>query len=645
MLEFDPKHQLLGGFRFKGTNKAMKEITSIFLEFRKFGYIRIASYLVLSLVWLVFANFVGQLVLQHQLWFALFATFLLGLPLYLGATYAVTVNRIHRSSQFRNLGTLYWLLSRRVLAYIWWLLWSVTFSFLLLFYLGVANTLEWVIFFIAIPVFAMVYAFFLPIARREYKPYIAVHKSLVWTRWFTAIVMAILYILLIIFVGENHQYDSLSDAVQVANQRINSTSNSVLILETARVVSFFVGLKSYVLGNLYILNGTVYLAFVFLGSLMIFFNIALALSSFMVPMTEYRRVLGPLQDTEQPPRVSPRVLAITSAFITFFLFFIYVPSTVYIDGWLRSNPQAVERLHTTQKLALDTVELIGDDYYEPGTIKQIEQAYIASISELEIAIDELKAASDYSFQHMADNVDDYLDWYYSLPAEYERIVALATGALEEWMAEKLQDHLMKGNAFGSVQQKIETALQKNEQLRTEHLKRIDLILAENQIQPITAQLDIINNSSLDALKEPPSHSVIVNIENRMLISGGVGTAGAVTGAIAGKVTAKVAAKGAIKFGAQALIKVTAGKAASLLGGAAAGAASGAAIGSVVPGAGTAVGAAIGGIIGGLTVGLTVEKLLLMLEETYSRDDFKQQILEAIADEKAEFEKTLSSSTY
>jgi len=152
----------------------MKEITNIFSEFKNLGNISVFCYLILSLVWMVFANYFGQLVPQNQLWFALFATCLLGLPLYLGATYAVTINRIHRSSQFRNLGILYWLLNRRVLAYIWWLLWSVTFSFLLLFYLGTANALEWVIFFVAIPVFVIIYAVFLPIAQREYNHYIAV---------------------------------------------------------------------------------------------------------------------------------------------------------------------------------------------------------------------------------------------------------------------------------------------------------------------------------------------------------------------------------------------------------------------------------------------------------------------------------------
>ena len=136
--------------------------------------------------------------------------------------------------------------------------------------------------------------------------------------------------------------------------------------------------------------------------------------------------------------------------------------------------------------------------------------------------------------------------------------------------------------------------------------------------------------------------MIINLEHRLLISGGIGTAGAITGAIAGKITAKVASKGIIKLGAQALIKVTAGKAVSALGGAAAGAATGMALGSVIPGIGTAIGAAVGGIIGGITIGLTVEKLLLMLEEAFSREEFKRQILQAIEEERIEFEKLLNN---
>ena len=365
----------------------------------------------------------------------------------------------------------------------------------------------------------------------------------------------------------------------------------------------------------------------------------------MVPMSESRRVFAPIQDSDQPPAVSPWAWAITSAFTTFFVFFIYVPSTVYVDAWLRSNPDTVQEIHTSQQIVVEKVEMIGEEYYKPGTAEQIEHAYLASLNKLETSLEKLREITATGFLQMSENVDDYLDWYYSLPGEYERILALATGVLESWMAEKLQSYLMKGNVFGPVQQSIEHILENNQQLRAEHLQKVEQILADNRIHPVDSlQLEIVKHSSLNALQEPPAHSVIVNLENRMLISGSIGTAGAITGAIAGKITAKVVGKGIIKLGAQALIKVTAGKAVSALGGAAAGAATGMALGSFIPGLGTAIGAAIGGIIGGISIGLTVEKLLLMLEEAFSREDFKRQILEAIEEERREFEKLLSNPT-
>lgn len=615
----------------------------MFSAFRNFNFITALVYLVFSASWLAFAYFSGRLIPDRQLWFTLLVTLLFGLPIYFAAIYAVTIQRIYLSSQFKKLGILHWLFTRRILAYIGWLLWSVIFAFLLLFYLGSADKREWIAFFAAIPVFAAIYAVFFPLAAREYKPYIAVHKSLSWSRWVTSLAMSIFFVVSINHSDVNRQYASLAEAVATESQKLDGATNSILILETNRLLGFIEGVKRYALSSLHSFSNMLHLGAVFLGSLVFFFNITLGVSSFMVPLSEYRRVFAPIQDSDDPPAVSPWAWGITSAFATFFVFFIYVPSTVYIDAWMRSNPETVEEIRASQQIVVQTVEKIGDDYYRPGTAEQIEQAYLESLLNLETSLDQLRKTTDLGFKQMIDNVDDYLDWYYSLPGEYERIVALATGVLENWMAEKLQSYLMQGNAFGLVQQSIEDVLHNNLQLRAEHLQKVERILTQNRVDLIdNSQLDIVRQASLSALKEPPTHSVIVNLENRMLISGGIGTAGAITGAIAGKITAKVAGKGIIKLGAQTLIKITAGKAVSAFGGAAAGAATGMALGSFIPGIGTAVGAAIGGIIGGITIGLTVEKLLLMLEEAFSREEFKHQVLEAIEEERIEFEKFLNT---
>ncbi|MCP5246266.1 MAG: hypothetical protein H6937_10140 [Burkholderiales bacterium] len=604
---------------------------------------RMITFWILSLGWLVFAYHSGGMIPDQQLWFALLVTFVFGMPLYMAATYSITIQRIHRANQFRNLGILYWFLNKRILPYIGWALWSVTFTFVLVFYLGVSQKIEWIVFLLTVPVFTCFHVIFAPIATREFKPYIALHKSLIWTRWATALAMAGFYVLYVKLASEYQPYASLAEAIQGRSVGVDGASNSILILETARLLGFVEGLKAYVLGNLHSLNDIIFLIFVFFGGTILFYNIALAISSFMVPLSEYRRVLTPLQDIDVPAYIPPRSLAIASGLITFFMLFIYVPATVYVDAWLRSTPRVVEHLQETQVAVvekIESLEKIGDGYYKPGTIEQTRQAYLEIVHELDKSVHDLRKTTDQSFLLMAQNVDDYLDWYYSLPGEYERIVALATGKLENWMIEKLEAYLMQGNAFGPVQQSIEDAMRKNDQLRSEYLEKINQILAENQIEPTTQQPEIVQYSPLDAIKEPPSNSVIVNLENRLLISGGIGAAGAITGAIAGKVTGKVIAKGAISLGAKAMIKVAAGKAASVLGGAAAGAASGAALGSVVPGIGTAIGAALGGIIGGISIGLGVEHLLLKLEEHYSRDEFKQQILEAIDEARLEFEESL-----
>ena len=596
---------------------------------------RIICFWALSLGWLAFAHFGGRMIPDQQLWFALLATVIFGLPLYMAAIYAVTVQRIHRAHQLSNLGIFYWFLNRRILPYIGWAFWSIIFAFLLLFYMGVAQKFEWIVFVLTIPVFHAIHSIFLPIATKEFKPYIALHKSLSWTRWATALGMAIFYVLYVKLSGDYPVYESLGEAIKARSQGVSGTTNSILIHEAIRLLGFIEGLKAYVLGNLNTMSVFVFLLCIFLGSIIFFYNVALAISSFMVPLTEYRRVFSPLEDIEKPERIPSRTLAIASGVTSFFILFIIVPMTVYVDAWLRASPEVVKRLNDlTVK-----IEKIGDEYYQSGTIEQTRLAYMEVISELDTSLIELKKTADQSFQLMAENVDDYLDWYYSLPGEYERIAALATGRLERWMAEKLEAYLTQGNAFGPVQQSIEETLKKNEVLHKEYQEKINQILAENHINAVGRHQEVNQYSSLDALKEPPNHSVVVDLENRLLISGGTG---AITAVIAGKITAKVIAKGAIQLGAKALIKVAAGKAASVLGGAGAGAASGAAVGSIVPGIGTAIGATVGGIIGGISVGLGVEQLLLKIEEHYSRDEFKQQILEAIEEARLEFVESLEA---
>ncbi|UJP04407.1 MAG: hypothetical protein LZF61_05840, partial [Nitrosomonas sp.] len=255
------------------------------LSLSRLNFAKILIFFALSASWLGFAYYAGQLIPDRQLWFAILVTLIFALPIYLAAIYAVTIKRIYLTSQFKKVGILHWLFTRRILAYIAWLAWSVFFAFLLLCYLGVAEKQEWIAFFAAIPIFAVIHSIFFPLIAREYKPYIATHKSLAWSRWAASFIMAIIFITFIDHEDTNRQYETLQDAVAMESQKLNGATNSILILETNRLLGFIEGMKRYALGSLHSFNTMFYIGVIFLGSLLFFFNIMLGISSFMLPVT------------------------------------------------------------------------------------------------------------------------------------------------------------------------------------------------------------------------------------------------------------------------------------------------------------------------------------------------------------------------
>jgi len=598
------------------------------------GFVR---YLALSLGWLAFTFIVSRSLANSQLWYGMLVTFLFALPVYVSSIYAVTIRKIYRSSQFNRHGLLHWFSTGRLWPFAWRALWSVSFAFLMLFYLSAASRLQWAVVIASVPVLFIIYAGLTPMTQREFKPYIAVEKSLSLSRWICAPVMAVAYVLLVTLAGDEHHYTSIAQALQANVLVQTGSNNSVLIVEASRLLALYQAIQAYALGNLQRFDAWLWLSFVFFGAFTFFYNLALGLSGFMVPVAEYRRVPGAISDADQPPPVTIASLTVTVALVSFFAGFIYMPIAAYLEFWLQSNPQAVQWLHASERVVVVNVEQIGNDFYKIGTLEEIRKAHLDVIKQLDISLATLESEADIGFDMMANNVDGYLDWYYSLPGEYWRIAGLLTGSLESMMTEKLESHLMEVDALARLQDTVVDTLKQHKQLSDSYEASVKHILAQNRVPPGANIFQIAQQLPLDAVMEPPIHSGITNLENRLLIAGGGGVvASAVTVAIATKVVSKVVGKGTIKLGAKALAKVAASKAAGALGGSAAGAAAGAAAGSVVPGIGTVVGGVIGGIAGAIVVGLTVDELLLMLEESYSRDDFKAQILEAIEAARDEF---------
>jgi hypothetical protein len=308
--------------------------------------------------------------------------------------------------------------------------------------------------------------------------------------------------------------------------------------------------------------------------------------------------------------------------ITFIALFVYVPLFTQLEKWTREHPNVIATIKKLEREA----ERIDGVLYNPGTIQKIEVAKAVALGKLDVSRATLAGQIDRAFDRMEHNVDRYLDWYYSLPAEYVRLAKLMTGEIEGYMEKKLYEQLQQGEAFKEVSDAITAALASHKNVMEEYRQAIKAIMdASRLVLPPMAEAKVVNDMSLNDILSLPTHLDVVAFERRA-------AGGAVAAGVSAAIAAKVASKGLFKAAAKAVSKMAIAKASGIL----VGMGSGAVIGSVVPVIGTVIGGALGGLIGGLAV----DQALLKLEELISRDEFKREMLLAIQEARVAFKARL-----
>jgi hypothetical protein len=275
-------------------------------------------------------------------------------------------------------------------------------------------------------------------------------------------------------------------------------------------------------------------------------------------------------------------------------------------------------------------ETVGPLQCPPGTIAAIEALDAEFASILATQQDNLTHSLAAGFDGLRGNVPVFLDWYYSLEAEYLRMANLLVGSGLSYLDAQLQSQLGANGPFDALDTAL-AALAGNgvlaesfRALREARLAGCALTLPQDDVTVIAT------DRRPDTLLFSDLSVAAINLETRIATSGMGGlAAGAITGVIMAKVGAKMVAKGIFAAAADALVKIAGSKALSLGSGMLIGAGTGAAGGSVVPGAGTTAGAIIGGLAGGLAVMVGVDFTLLKLDEAVSRTQFEAEIMAAI----------------
>ncbi|MBH49369.1 MAG: hypothetical protein CMG69_01260 [Candidatus Marinimicrobia bacterium] len=578
-------------------------------------------------------------------WFHILSIFLLSIPVGLGGIYTNTVLQIHRLKIFSTLGILYGFFSRRSLRICSWVCWAIFSSFFMFIQFHFYNKLDWFTFFLVIPIFGFVFRIIQKKSDQELKPYISTAFTIRFTRYIVPIIMLSIYVILSLFFTDKVEYSTMNEAIIAKKANVSDITSNGLVKKVALSLAFYNGSLTFALGHLehFTINTFLQLVLFGFGNLVIFYNACAILTCFLIPRVEYRRVFGPLSEKKIPQKVPNARIAGISAVTAFLSLFIYVPLFVGINAYVKSPD--FERIEDIIGRGIKPVVNIFDGtdyrYYETGTPDSIQATTFEALVTIRLSKKQLEGQIDHAFDNIELNVDNYLDWYYSLSGEYGRLAKMLFNELDAYMIEKLDEHLKQGDAFKRVEIALNETLTNHKNALIKYNNTVQNILKNNRIiQTDSTEYQVVKTIELKNLILPLSHQDVIGFEQRLRASSGVGAAtGVVTGVAVKGILEKAASKGTLKMAAKALSKVIFSKTASGIGGLI-----GATIGSIIPVVGTAAGAVVGGTVTALIAGVSVEMIMIELEEKMSREDFKKDMLLAIEEAKFEFKQKILNNS-
>ncbi len=588
---------------------------------------RFRRFLVLALLWTVCAYLVGWYLPTTPPYLALIANFLFAVPIAISGAYSSAAVQTRRASYFHPRGWAFRILSGRILRSLFWIAWALVSSLFMLIQFATYSNWDWIALLLLIPFFWIIYSRLHRWLSGELRMrFHATHFAILSTRRVGMFLLFALYALIIWLTFESDSFKSFFGQLTATKAVIPGPDASVVVQIGLELTSLSDDVVARLSGYLTALNGHLELALWLLSTFVVFFNTVATFSCFTLKRIDYRRVIGPITQDELPPPLTRTRLAVATAIVTVVAVFIYPRLFAHLEDALRRNPEISEAVPTLHR---EIVEKIDTFLYKPGTIGKVLVTQAAALQQVKAVRTLLDPTIDSAFAQLEGNVDSYLDWYYSLPAEYIRIAKMMTGDLERYMEAKLVEHLREEEAFKELSSEIKAALDRNKQLLGQYQLIVSIILEENRLDIDEARTTISRRSSLDEILRLPEVEGALSLDERL--TGSVVGAGVGVG-LGATIAAKIASKGLFKAAATAVTKAVAAKAAGTAGGAAIGAL----LGSIIPVAGTVVGGAIGGLIGGVIV----DSALLSVDEFFSREEFKNEILDEIQRSKESYKETL-----
>jgi len=233
------------------------------------------------------------------------------------------------------------------------------------------------------------------------------------------------------------------------------------------------------------------------------------------------------------------------------------------------------------------------------------------------------------FADVEKGIDSYLDWYFTVLGEYQRLMAVFTEDLAAAMRDQLEEHLFAQSDFDSQLLRLDHEVQQESAERFATMA--PLLNAELHKAPC----------DIGGIMPAP----LTELDRDALRASAAATSGVGTGILASKalakktaaaVAGKLAAKKSFQAGAALTAKTVAKKGSSSL---------------LSAGLGTALCAPSGpvailcGVTAGLVTWLSVDKALVELDEALNREEMRADLLEVLAEQRGELGAQLKQKHY
>lgn len=293
----------------------------------------------------------------------------------------------------------------------------------------------------------------------------------------TGVLLCIL-LFVITLLQPSADYSCAADAFMAVPKPFEN-SPSALMREAGELAALTSGLSSYALAKLSESSWYVFLALHVILNAAAMFGVAGMLSVCFIQPQELKRAFVQLEvdDTHVARRPVVKPFCIVFALLPILVTAGLISADAYVQDTLESNGETANEYTFAKKFIQDQVSLVvyefDGKYYNPAVVDEVlakakEESQALSLDAEQTLIPLINE----SFDKRIENVDSYLDWYYSPLAELELASRWATGTAEDYAKEQFMARIDAGIDDSELNEAIEQFQSKAEALKSETLSKL-----------------------------------------------------------------------------------------------------------------------------------------------------------------------------